>query len=197
MDDIGCRWTVWAGHGNTAGPKTVSMGIENGRVLGTESVRAGHSGSPQAARPAVSERETGPGRVPGCSAMPGAWRSQPAPGKARGITGQDTVERHGGLDVVMEKIAQWEQETPATNGRRMIDDFRLWGSRPCRHMGGHLTNGGLPTICQEVETCFVWPSVTGIHSCRKPENRSRSRGFGVDHRRRATPARGRLRQQQP
>ncbi len=27
---------------------------------------------------------------------------------------------------------------------------------------------GLPTICQEVETRFVWPSVTGIHPCRKP-----------------------------
>ena len=23
MDDIGCRWTVWAGHGNTPGLKTV------------------------------------------------------------------------------------------------------------------------------------------------------------------------------
>ena len=29
-------------------------------------------------------------------------------------------------------------------------------------------HGGLPTICQEVETRFVWPSVTGIHPCRKP-----------------------------
>ena len=28
--------------------------------------------------------------------------------------------------------------------------------------------GGLPTICQEVETRFVWPSVTGIHPFRKP-----------------------------
>ena len=101
--------------------------------------------SPQPARPAVSERETGPGRVPGCSAMSGAWRSQPAPAKARGITGQDTVERHAGLDPVMEKIVQWEQETPATNGRRMIDDSRLRGSRPCRHMGGHLTKGGWRT----------------------------------------------------
>ena len=26
------------------------------------------------------------------------------------------VERHGGLDVVMEKIFQWGQETPAFNG---------------------------------------------------------------------------------
>ena len=49
------------------------------------------------------------------------------PGKARGFRGQDTVERHGGLDVVMEKIVQWEQETPASNGREIIDDSRLWG----------------------------------------------------------------------
>ena len=74
--------------------------------------------------------------------MPGAWKSQPAPGKARGFRGQDTVERDGGLDVVMEKIIQWEQTNPAFNGREMIDDFRLRGSRPCRHMGGHLTKGG-------------------------------------------------------
>ena len=39
------------------------------------------------------------------------------------------VEGHGGLDVVMEKIVQREQENPASNGREMIDDFRLWGSR--------------------------------------------------------------------
>ena len=41
----------------------------------------------------------------------------------------DTVERHGGFDVVMEEIDQWEQENPASNGREMIDDFRLRGSR--------------------------------------------------------------------
>ena len=85
--------------------------------------------SPQAARPAVSEREIGAGSVPGCSGMPGAWKSQPAPGKARGFRGQDTVEGHGGLDVVIEKIVQWEQENAASNGRGMIADFRLWGSR--------------------------------------------------------------------
>ena len=81
--------------------------------------------SPQAARPAVSEREIGAGGVPGCSGMLGAWKSQPAPGKARGFRGQDTVEGHGGFDVVMEKIVQREQENPASNGREMIDDFRL------------------------------------------------------------------------
>ena len=41
--------------------------------------------SPQAAGPAVSEREIGAGGVPGCFGMPGAWKSQPAPGKARGF----------------------------------------------------------------------------------------------------------------
>ena len=99
--------------------------------------------SPQAARPAVSERETGPGRVPGCSGMPGAWKSQPAPGKAHGRREQDTVERHGGLDVVMEKIVQREQENPVSNGREMIDDFRLRGSSRCRQMGRHLSDGGV------------------------------------------------------
>ena len=44
----------------------------------------------------------------------------------------DTIERHGGLNVVMEKIAQLEQEMPASNGRGMIDEFRLWGSRTWR-----------------------------------------------------------------
>ncbi len=44
----------------------------------------------------------------------------------------DTVERHGGLDVVTDKIDQWEQEAPGPNGRGMIDDFVLWGSTRCR-----------------------------------------------------------------
>ena len=34
--------------------------------------------SPQAAGPAVPERDIGAGVVPGCSGMPGAWKSQPA-----------------------------------------------------------------------------------------------------------------------
>ena len=36
-------------------------------------------------------------------------RKSSLPGKARGFRGHDTVERHGGLNVVMEKIDQWEQ----------------------------------------------------------------------------------------
>ena len=58
---------------------------------------------------------------------------------------RDTVERHDGLSVAMEKIVQREQENPASNGRERIDDFRLRGSRPCRHMGGHLSIGGWRT----------------------------------------------------
>ena len=85
--------------------------------------RAGHSGFPQAAGPAVPEREIGAGRVSGCSGMPGAWKSQPAPGRARGIRGQDTVERHGGLDPVMEKIDQPEQEN--ANLQRPRNDRRF------------------------------------------------------------------------
>ena len=45
---------------------------------------------------------------------------------------RDTAERHGGLNVVMEKIDQLGQETPACNGRALIDDFRPWGSRTWR-----------------------------------------------------------------
>ena len=72
-------------------------------------------------------------------------RKSSLPGKARGFRGQDTVKRHDGLSVVMEKIDQWEQENPASNGREMIDDFRLRGSRTWRRMGGPLTRGGWRT----------------------------------------------------
>ena len=75
--------------------------------------------------------------------MPGHWKWQPAAGKAHGCRGQDTVQRHGGLDVVMEKIVQREPENPASNGREMIDDFRLRGSSRCRQMGRHLSDGGV------------------------------------------------------
>ena len=55
----------------------------------------------------------------------------------------DTVERHDDVDVDMEKIDQWEQENPTSNGREMIDDFRLRGSRTCRRRGRHLFDGGV------------------------------------------------------
>ena len=77
--------------------------------------------------------------------MPGSEKTQPVRQSSRIQGGQDTVERHDGLSVVMEKIVQWEQEHPASNGRDMIDDFRLRGSRPCRHMSGHLTKEGWRT----------------------------------------------------
>ena len=53
------------------------------------------------------------------------------------------VERFAGLNVVMEKIVQSEQENPASNGPGMIDDFRLWWSRRCRQMGRYLSDGGV------------------------------------------------------
>ena len=74
--------------------------------------------------------------------MPGSEKVQPARQSSRIQGGQDTVERHAGLSVVMEKIDQWEQENPASNGREMIDDFRLRGSRTWRRTGGPLTKGG-------------------------------------------------------
>ena len=49
---------------------------------------------------------------------------------------QAMVERYGGLNVVMEKIDQMEQETPASNGAGMIDNFRLRGSRTWRTRSG-------------------------------------------------------------
>ena len=70
-------------------------------------------------------------------------RKSSLPGKAGGFRGgQDTIERHAGLDVVMEKIDQWEQEDPLSDGLEMIDDFRFRGSRTWRRRGGPLTNGG-------------------------------------------------------
>ena len=105
--------------------------------------RADHSGFPQAAGPAVPEKGIGAGRVPGCSCMPGSEKVQPARQSSRTQGGQDTIERHAGLDVVMEKTVQWEQETPTSNGRGMIDDFRLRGSRTWRQRGVLLSNGGV------------------------------------------------------
>ena len=54
----------------------------------------------------------------------------------------DTIESHGGFNPVVEKILRWERENPVPKGRGMIDRFRLWGSRRCRYMGGHLKKGG-------------------------------------------------------
>ncbi len=54
----------------------------------------------------------------------------------------ETVERYGGLNAALKKINQLKQAAPEPQGLGMIDDFRLWGSRRCRRMGGHLTKGG-------------------------------------------------------
>ena len=67
--------------------------------------------------------------------MPGSEKVQPARQSSRIQGGQDTVEGHAGLDIVMEKIVQWEQQDPSLNEREMIDSFRLWGSSRCRRMG--------------------------------------------------------------
>ena len=71
--------------------------------------------------------------------MPGSEKVQPARQSSQIQGGQDTIEGHGGLDGALRKISQPEQETPAFDGRRMIDDFRLWGSRTWRRMGGTAT----------------------------------------------------------
>ncbi len=59
----------------------------------------------------------------------------------------------------MEKIVQREQESPASNGRDMIDDFRLRGSRTWRRMGGHLTKGGwLTEVAHQVAHALDRPN---------------------------------------
>ena len=115
--------------------------------------------SPQAARPAVSERGIGAGGVSGCSAMPGSEKVQPARQSSRIQEGQDTVEHHAGLDPVMEKINQSEPERPTSNGREMIDDFRLRGSRTCRGMDAPLRNEGWRVgVAHEVARPFNNPN---------------------------------------
>ena len=115
--------------------------------------------SPQAARPAVSERGIGAGGVSGCSGMPGSEKVQPARQSSRIQGGQDTVERHAGLDPLMEKINQSEPERPTSNGREMIDDFRLRGSRTCRGMDAPLRNEGWRVeVAHEVARPFNNPN---------------------------------------
>ncbi len=46
----------------------------------------------------------------------------------------DTVERHGGLDAVVDKIDQAEEETAASVGAGWIDNFHLGGSSSWRQM---------------------------------------------------------------
>ena len=58
-------------------------------------------------------------------------------------TDWDTLERHGGIDAAIEKVLQVEEQSASTNDPGMIDDFRLWGSRRCRQMGRHLSDGGV------------------------------------------------------
>ena len=67
------------------------------------------------------------------------------PGKARGFRGQDTVERHGGFSAAVKKVLQWEPENPASNGRDMIDDFRLPGVTDVASYERTITNGGWST----------------------------------------------------
>ena len=105
--------------------------------------------------------------------MPGAWKSQPAPGKAQGFRGQDTVERHGGLSIVMEKIVQWEQENLASKDREMIDDFRLWGSGRGVVWVDHLQKGGcarrwrVPSTTPTLHSQRVKPSPLWSRLCRE------------------------------
>ena len=57
----------------------------------------------------------------------------------------DTVERYGGLNAALRKMNELARECPVSNGRGMIDDCHLWGSRRCRRKGGPFTQGGWAT----------------------------------------------------
>ena len=71
------------------------------------------------------------------------------------VSDWNAVERHSGLDAVVDKIDQAEEETPASNGRERIDDFRLAGSRTWRRRGGHLTKRGWRTeVAHQVAHAF-------------------------------------------
>ena len=52
---------------------------------------------------------------------------------------------HDGLDAALKKINQFHPELAAFDGREMIDDFRLRGSRTCRGMDAPLRNEGWRT----------------------------------------------------
>ena len=56
------------------------------------------------------------------------------PAKLADSGGQDTVERHGGFDVVMEKIVLWKQKNPASNGSTIsVSGGQGGGVGPTRH----------------------------------------------------------------
>ena len=57
-------------------------------------------------------------------------------------TDWETLDRHGGIDAVVERVLQVEEQSASTDGPGMIDDFRLWGSLRCRQMGVPLSEGG-------------------------------------------------------
>ena len=133
--------------------------------------------------------------------MPGAWKWQPAPGRARGFRVQDTVERHDGVKIVVEKVLQWEPENPSANGREMIDDFRLWGSSRCRCMGEYsietklftwvvhtldnhnasLSEGGAPPRCGRKlpRNAASPPSLSLLAPSRPPSWEGQKRAAGV------------------
>ena len=68
---------------------------------------------------------------------------------------RETVERYGGLNAALKKINQLKQAMPEPQGRGLIDDFRLRGSRTWRRMGGHLSDGGwLTQVAHQVAHAF-------------------------------------------
>ena len=87
-------------------------------------------GGAKGARSATGAAQTQCAATPATSARP-RKKSSPS-GRPSLMPIGDTVERHGGLDAVVDKINQAAEETAALSGAGMIDHFRLWGSSRCR-----------------------------------------------------------------
>ncbi len=108
--------------------------------------------SPQAAGPAVPE-ESVQEAFRGVVACQRTGYGSP-PGKAQGFRGQDTVERHDGLDIVMEKVLQWEAEIvdPSCSGGGCGVAFKLqeFGVTLCRHWFS--SKNPVNSLCKSIVT---------------------------------------------
>ena len=59
------------------------------------------------------------------------------------------------VTVLVQAGMNWSKKQVHPDGRGMIDDFRLWGSRPCRRKGGPSTQGEwLTSVAHQVAHAF-------------------------------------------
>ncbi len=100
-------------------------------------------------------------------------------------TDWDTVERYGGLNATLKKMNELAQESPVSNGRGMIDDFHLRGSRRCRRRVSALQTWGRTPRPDMISTTTMSlsqraePSLLG--SKASPKRRTRSGTTRISH----------------